>query len=74
LFAERFPVVLIAYELNEAIKPAVFIRTAKPGLHVAGTIFRFDGVPLPLRAIISSPLPAVEDVLCKLIPISAEGR
>lgn len=36
---------------------------ATPGIHAGGTIFRSDGVPLPLRATISSPYPSAKEVL-----------
>jgi formylmethanofuran dehydrogenase subunit B len=65
--AKRRSIVVIANEPDELINPGIFIRTAQPGFHSAGTIFRFDGVPLPLRKIIDSPLPAVEEVLKSLL-------
>jgi formylmethanofuran dehydrogenase subunit B len=58
---------VIAAEPPDVVNPTVFIRTAQPGLQSAGTIFRFDGVPLPLRAIVPSPLPTAEQVLRELI-------
>lgn len=64
---DRCSTIVIANEPEETIHPAVFIRTAQPGLHPAGTIFRFDSVPLPLSAIVSSPLPSVEHILRDLI-------
>jgi formylmethanofuran dehydrogenase subunit B len=60
---KRHPIVVIANEPDELLNPAVFIRTAQPGLHSAGTIIRFDGVPLPLRRIVDTSLPTVEDIL-----------
>jgi len=43
--------------------PAVSFATAVYGLHAAGTIYRMDNVPLPLRQVLSSSLPTDEAVL-----------
>lgn len=41
----------------------VVIRTAAFGIETSGTVYRMDGVPLPLRAAVASRFPRVEDVL-----------
>jgi formylmethanofuran dehydrogenase subunit B len=41
----------------------VLFRTALFGIRTPGTVFRMDGVPLPLQAVLPSSLPSVEDVL-----------
>jgi formylmethanofuran dehydrogenase subunit B len=66
-FASHHPTIEIAVEPEAVVSPAVFIRTAQPGLHSAGTIFRCDGVPLPLRSIVPTVLPAAELVLKQLL-------
>ena len=43
--------------------PAVVFQTAVFGVHTAGTVYRMDGVPLPLRAALASSLPSPEQVL-----------
>jgi formylmethanofuran dehydrogenase subunit B len=42
------------------------IRTAPFGLATTGDVFRADGVTLPLRAAVNSPLPQVDAVLARL--------
>ena len=45
---------------------AVTFTVATPGIHTGGTVFRSDGVPLPLRPAIESPFPTAEAVLHRL--------
>jgi len=62
------PCVVIASEAaTTALQAAVSIRTATPGVEAEGTWFRMDGIPLPLRAVVSSPLPTTETVLRRLL-------
>ena len=42
---------------------AVSFVVATPGIHTGGTVFRCDGVPLPLRPAVEPPFPAAEAVL-----------
>jgi formylmethanofuran dehydrogenase subunit B len=48
-----------------AITPhaAVQFTTAIYGIHAAGTAYRMDGVPIPLRKLLPSPYPTDEEVL-----------
>ncbi len=41
----------------------VLFRTSPFGIRTTGTVFRMDGVPLPLRAVLPSSLPSAEVVL-----------
>ena len=41
----------------------VAFTTAAPGIHRAGVVHRLDGVPVPLRAVLGSDRPGMEDVL-----------
>lgn len=71
----RLPRIVLANHKHEDDEwPTVFVRTAQPGLHTAGTVFRFDGVPLPLRKIVDTSLPAVEDILKKLLATLGPGQ
>jgi formylmethanofuran dehydrogenase subunit B len=64
----RLPrIVLASYVHEDEEAPTVFVRTTEPGLHSSGTIFRFDGVPLPLRALVTSPLPTTEQFLNSIL-------
>ena len=47
--------------------PTVSFTTAVYGLHAAGTAYRMDNVPLPLRALQPSPYPTDEVVLTDLL-------
>lgn len=60
----RIPVIVLASG-GDDLHPgaAVVIRTSAFGIQTAGTAYRMDGVPLPLRAVLPSALPSVEDVL-----------
>jgi formylmethanofuran dehydrogenase subunit B len=41
----------------------VVFHTATYGINVAGTVYRMDDVPIPLRPALDSPLPSDYDVL-----------
>ncbi len=43
--------------------PTVFFRTAVFGINTSGTVYRLDGVPLPLRRVLASPCSSDEVVL-----------
>lgn len=61
---EKLPIILLDDASRECtLKPAVNIPTAVPGIHVEGTVFRMDGVPLRLSAIFDSELPTAANVL-----------
>jgi formylmethanofuran dehydrogenase subunit B len=49
--------------IKPAIKATVQFTTAVYGLHAEGNIFRMDNVPLPLRALTTSPYPTDEQIL-----------
>ncbi|MEZ6132179.1 MAG: formylmethanofuran dehydrogenase subunit B [Planctomycetaceae bacterium] len=61
---QSLPTVLIDYPNTDCgLRPTVSITTAVYGIHVAGTIYRMDNVPLSTRALWKSDLPTDEDVL-----------
>ena len=45
------------------LEPEVFIPTDISGIHSAGSLYRFDGTPLPLRALIATPQLSEAEVL-----------
>jgi formylmethanofuran dehydrogenase subunit B len=45
------------------VEPAVQFATAVYGIHAAGTAYRMDEVPIPLRKLIDSPWPTDAEVL-----------
>ncbi len=44
----------------------VRFTTAVYGVHAAGTVYRMDEVPIPLRPLLPSPFPTDEEVLSDL--------
>lgn len=60
----RIPtIVLDSPGLPPPFSPAVRIATAVYGIHRAGTAYRMDEVPIPLRTLFSSALPSDREVL-----------
>lgn len=56
-------VILDAPDVESPVGAVVRIRTAVPGVHLGGTAYRMDGVPVPLRAVLPSRYPSDEAVL-----------
>jgi formylmethanofuran dehydrogenase subunit B len=56
-------VVLDSEETELARTAAVAFRTAVLGIHTAGTVYRFDHLPLPLRPVLTSRYPKDDEVL-----------
>lgn len=60
----EIPTIALDYPGAERIADAdVQFTTAIYGLHRAGTAYRMDEVPIPLRAVVPSPLPSDDEVL-----------
>src|SRR5262249_49407103 len=47
-------------------RAVVRITTAVPGVHVGGTVYRMDEVPLALRAVLPTAYPSDAEVLRRL--------
>jgi len=61
---ESVPVILLDPAFADVhVQPAVRFRTAVYGIHRRGTAYRMDEVPVPLRPVLSSELPADDEVL-----------
>ena len=61
---EKLPVVALDSPIVDSpITPTVQFTTAIYGIHAPGTAYRMDGVPLPLRKLVSSQYPTDEEVL-----------
>lgn len=56
-------IVLISNGDEPPTGAAVVFRTARFGISTTGTVYRLDGIPLPLRAVLPSPFPSVEDII-----------
>jgi formylmethanofuran dehydrogenase subunit B len=60
----RIPtVVLDPSDTDSAVSATVRFRIALPGIHLSGTAYRMDGIPLPLQAVLAAPYPSDEQVL-----------
>ena len=61
---KQIPTIILDYPTAQCpLPPTVQFRTAVYGIHRAGTAYRMDEVPIPLRSLIDSPLPADHEVL-----------
>lgn len=71
----RIPVILLDYPAaTPIIEPDVRFTTAVYGLHAAGTAYRMDEVPLPLRALLPAPWLTDEAVLQQLSERLAQNQ
>lgn len=60
----RIPTIALDHPTVESfIQPTVRFTTAVYGVHRRGTAYRMDGVPIPLRAFLSSSYPSDDQVL-----------
>jgi formylmethanofuran dehydrogenase subunit B len=60
----RIPVVVLDYPNAVCpLQPEVDFTTAVYGIHRAGTAYRMDEVPISLRAVLPSSLPADHEIL-----------
>ncbi len=63
-YLHEIPVIVLDSPATEIrLTPAVHFTTAIYGIHRTGTAYRMDEVPIPLRAVLDSPLPSDEEVL-----------
>lgn len=63
----RIPTIALDYpHVSPTISATVHFTTAVYGVHRSGTAYRMDEVPIPLRQILSSPLPSDDEVLAAI--------
>jgi len=61
---QSIPTIALDYPTLESnFTPTVRFTTAIYGIHLPGTAYRMDEVPIPLRAVLSTNYPSDEDVL-----------
>ena len=60
-------VVLDPPGVESPVGATVRFRTAIPGVHLAGTAYRMDGVPVPLRAVLPTHYPSDQAVLSSIL-------
>ncbi len=60
----RIPTIVLDYpDVTSSLWPEVHFTTAVYGIHRPGTAYRMDEVPIPLRPVLDSPLPADHEIL-----------
>ena len=60
----RIPSIILApYDAPDMQGWSVVFHTATYGINTAGTVYRIDGVPIPLRPAMESRLPSHEAIL-----------
>ncbi len=60
----RVPTIVLDHPtVASSIEPTIRFTTAVYGIHRPGTAYRMDGVPIPLRAFLSSCYPSDDEVL-----------
>ncbi len=68
----RTPTIVLDHPTVASTVPAtVRFTTAVDGVHLPGTAYRMDDVPLPLRAVLAAHYASDEEVLTKLLQIVA---
>ena len=69
----RIPTVALDHPtVTSSIRPTVRFTTAVYGIHLPGTAYRMDDVPIPLRPVLESTYPSDADVLrriCDSVPL-----
>jgi formylmethanofuran dehydrogenase subunit B len=64
----RLPVIALDHPTVEsAVPPTVRFTTAAHGVHLSGTAYRMDEVPVPLRPFLPATYPSDEDVLTQIL-------
>lgn len=63
----RIPAIVLDYPtVTPAFPPAVRFTTAVYGVHLPGTVYRMDEVPIRLRAVLNTDYPSDADVLNRI--------
>jgi formylmethanofuran dehydrogenase subunit B len=71
----RIPSVVLDYPgVETPLAPSVHFTTAVYGIHRAGTAYRMDEVPIPLRRVLKSKLPADHEVLQAIVDVGLSRR
>jgi formylmethanofuran dehydrogenase subunit B len=60
----QIPTIVLDYpSVDSLISPSVRFTTAVYGVHLPGTAYRMDGVPIPLRPFLPAEYPSDHDIL-----------
>ena len=74
-YLQEIPTIVLDSPVADAlIRPTVRFTTAIYGIHAAGTAYRMDEVPLPLKAFLPSVFPTDADVLTKIRSLIQKER
>ena len=65
--AEIPTIALDTHESETTRIAKVAFTTATAGIHVEGTVYRMDNIPIRLRKVLPSPYPSDEEVLSRLL-------
>jgi formylmethanofuran dehydrogenase subunit B len=64
---KRIPTIALDHpSVTSGVSPAVCFTTAAYGIHAAGTAYRMDEVPIPLRKVLTCDYPTDADVLQRI--------
>jgi formylmethanofuran dehydrogenase subunit B len=65
---QRIPTIVLDPPTMESLTPpTVRITTAIPGVHLAGTAYRMDEIPIPLRTLLPAHYPSDAEVLRQIV-------
>jgi len=65
---QRIPTIVIdPPEAECELAPTVRFRSATPGIHLGGTVYRMDGVPVSLRPVLPTHYPSDEAILGAIV-------
>ncbi len=65
---ENIPTIVLDTHESETTRIArIAFTTATAGIHVEGTVYRMDNIPIQLRKVLPSPYPSDEEVLNRLL-------
>jgi formylmethanofuran dehydrogenase subunit B len=64
----EIPTIVLDTHDSETTRVAhVAFTTATAGIHVEGTVYRMDNIPIRLRKVVSSPYSSDEEVIRRLL-------
>jgi formylmethanofuran dehydrogenase subunit B len=70
----RIPTIVLVYPtIASPIVPTIGFTTAVYGVHRPGVVYRMDGVPIPLRKVLTSEYPSDCELLTQLADQVAQG-
>jgi formylmethanofuran dehydrogenase subunit B len=74
-FLRRIPTIILDYpHVESPFEPTVRFTTAIYGIHAAGTAYRMDEIPIPLRPIMTCLYRTDHEILTALLQMLREGE